>query len=109
MILVLGAKGQLGCQICCELSKKKLAFVATDYDFLDITDKSQLNDAISFLKPSSIVNAAAYTNVTAAEYENRDMAYKINTKAIENIYQILNTLNLSIPDIHESTDYVLDG
>jgi dTDP-4-dehydrorhamnose reductase len=109
MILVLGAKGQLGCQICCDLSRNKINFIATDYDSLDITDKPQLNDAIAFTKPSVIINAAAYTNVNAAENEGKDMAYKINTKSIENIYQVLDNLKMAPDIIHVSTDYVFDG
>ena len=109
MILVLGAKGQLGKQICVMLSQIGLSFVATDYESLDITDKSSLEHTISSLSPYIIINAAAFTDVNSAEFKSRDLAYKINVQALENICEVLHRKNIAPYIIHISTDYVFDG
>ena len=53
-----------------------------------------------------IVNAAAYTSVDKAETE-RDLAFLINTQAVEVLAQEAKNLNALL--IHYSTDYVFDG
>merc|ERR1712224_447161 len=108
MILILGAKGQLGCQLCLDLSKLKISFFPTDYDSLDITNDVLLEKVILFIKPSIIINAAAYTDTRSAEYENKELSYKINTLSIKNICQILDKVKIEPYIIHISTDYVFD-
>ena len=43
-ILVTGAQGQLGSDIIAELDKRKIEYIATDINMLDITDKNSVDN-----------------------------------------------------------------
>ena len=62
--------------------------------------------AILSLKPSAVINAAAYTAVDLAETEV-EKATRLNTDAPTEMAKCCATLD--IPFIHISTDYVFDG
>ena len=53
MILVTGAKGQLGNDVSAELTERDIPHIPTDVDTLDITDKKAVED---FFKDINIVN-----------------------------------------------------
>ncbi len=77
-----------------------------DREELDITDFDFSRYKISELQPELIINAAAYTNVDAAE-ENFDLAKRINGDAPINLARIAEDINATF--VHYSTDYVFDG
>lgn len=56
--------------------------------------------------PQVIVNAAAYTDVDAAEAEP-DMALRVNAEAVEKLARAAKQVGASL--VHYSTDYVFDG
>ncbi|MCF8549961.1 MAG: dTDP-4-dehydrorhamnose reductase, partial [Pontimonas sp.] len=61
----------------------------------------------AFITPGSIViNAAAYTQVDAAE-EERDAAFATNATGVANLASVAKAKNARV--IHVSTDYVFDG
>jgi dTDP-4-dehydrorhamnose reductase len=106
-ILVTGSKGQLGNEIQVLVSKyPELTFFFHDIDTLDITNKSALNAIFEKIKPSFIINCAAYTAVDKAETET-DKAFLINDLAVKNIAEV--AVSQSCKIIHVSTDYVFDG
>lgn len=105
-ILVTGAKGMLGQDLCPILEDNEFDVVETDTDNLDITDKKQMNDVISKEKPDIIVHCAAYTNVDKAE-EDTDTAMKINAEGTENLAKVCAEKDITI--VYISTDYVFDG
>lgn len=75
-ILVTGANGQLGREICELLGENA---IATDADVLDITKP------IEFLGTCDcIINCAAYTNVDGAETDEEN-AYRLNVLGAENL------------------------
>ena len=69
-VLVTGAKGQLGSRLV-ELGarRKTLQVVGLGQTDLDITDPSSIQEALSRHTPDVVVNAAAYTAVDLAEFE----------------------------------------
>jgi len=78
-ILLTGKTGQVGSQLAQTLP----AFgqvVAPARDELDLLDPSQIRQAVRYLRPWLIVNAAAYTAVDAAE-SDQARAYAINAEA----------------------------
>ena len=102
MLLITGAKGQLGQCFQDLLTAKEALF--TDADELNITDKDAV---LGFNQPlSGIINCAAYTNVDKAEDEQA-LAAKINVQGPQNLSLLAQKQN--IPLIHISTDYVYDG
>jgi dTDP-4-dehydrorhamnose reductase len=73
----------------------------------EIADLTRPETLESFITPGSIViNAAAYTQVDAAE-EEHDAAFATNATGVANLATIAKSKNARV--IHVSTDYVFDG
>lgn len=101
--LITGAGGQLGTALQARYPNAR----ATDSKDLDITDAKALAD-FDWGNVTTIINAAAYTNVDGAETaEGRVAAWKVNDLAVGNLAEIANQKNLTL--VHISTDYVFDG
>jgi len=103
-VLILGANGMLGQALAKKFHNEDLYL--WDREELDITDFDFSRYKISELQPELIINAAAYTNVDAAE-ENFDLAKRINGDAPINLARIAEDINATF--VHYSTDYVFDG
>lgn len=97
-MLVTGANGQLGREICKLLGENA---IATDLDALDITKPIEFSGACD-----GIINCAAYTNVDGAETDEEN-AYRLNVLGAQNLAEFAKKRN--IPLVHVSTDYVFDG
>ncbi len=104
-VLITGSKGQLGSELQIT-APEKYDITAVDIDQLDITNKKEASIFISKNKFDLIINAAAYTNVDKAEYDET-LAYAINTNGVENIADAASKNNARV--FHVSTDYVFDG
>lgn len=109
-VLVTGAKGQLGNDLLCELSKRNIESVGIDIEDLDITDaaatKKLIEDINNKTKLDAIIHCAAYTAVDAAE-DNEALVTKINAEGTKNIAEVAKTLDVAM--MYISTDYVFDG
>ena len=109
-VLVTGAKGQLGSDLLCELSKRNIESVGIDIEDLDITDaaatKKVIEDISNKTKLDAIIHCAAYTAVDAAE-DNETLVTKINAEGTKNIAEVAKTLDVAM--MYISTDYVFDG
>lgn len=104
-ILITGKNGQVGFEL--QRSLQSLGeIVAVDIEDCDLGDTSAIVDLVERVKPSMIVNPAAYTAVDKAESEP-EVAYTINATAPKVLAAQANLLH--IPIIHYSTDYVFDG
>lgn len=103
MILVLGASGQLGSEL------KRIAPTETifaDKTKIDLSDLDALTQAVREIKPTFVLNAAAYTAVDQAESE-RELAFRINCAAPQRLAELSSDMNFKL--IHVSTDYVFNG
>ena len=105
-ILVTGAKGMLGQDLCPMLDQNGFEVIPADYQEMDITDLKQVESFIRENSPGLIIHCAAYTNVDKAE-EDKDNAFLINEKGSENLAKVSG--ENSIPIVAISTDYVFDG
>jgi dTDP-4-dehydrorhamnose reductase len=107
VILITGAKGQLGNELKV-ISRKffGLDFIFTDLDTLDITDPEKISEIIRRKKPDWIINCAAYNYVDRAESEI-ETASLVNSTAVKNISSALKDTLTRL--IHISSDYVFDG
>lgn len=110
-ILITGALGQLGNALIEQLNNKYL-LVPTDlsytgeyqnYQKLDISRISDIENLILNEAPDVIINLAAMTNVDACEL-SQDEARTINTESVNHMLSIHNGKFIQI-----STDYVFDG
>jgi len=104
-ILLTGADGQVGWELARTLAPLG-EVVATDREQLDLTQPETIRTFVRELRPSLIVNPAAYTAVDKAEQEP-ELAYAINATAPQVLAEEAGRLGGGI--IHYSTDYVYDG
>ena len=105
-ILLLGGSGILGSEVLRHLNVESYGYVAPTSTDLDIRDNEQLSQFIAGLKPSWIINCAAWTNVDGAESSFKE-AREINSIAVENLGTAAGSFGCKV--IHISTDYVFDG
>lgn len=105
-VLVTGANGMLGQDLCPILEDAGCFVIETDVNTLDITNPEQTNSIITSEHPDLVIHCAAYTNVDKAE-EDFETAQKINVTGTENLAKVCGSLD--IPIVYISTDYVFDG
>ena len=128
-ILVTGANGQLGNEMrilaknsgdkyiftdVVEASSESIAMlkklggsdIKTDTEYLDITNLTDIRIMVKKYSIDAIVNCAAYTNVDAAE-DNERIAELLNAKAPENLAIAMKEIGGLL--VHISTDYVFGG
>ena len=104
--LILGANGQLGKQFGKELAARGEDVKAPDEKDCDITSSDTLGRYVDLVRPTVIINCAAYNAVELAE-QHSDIALLINSKAVENIATLCGRHRIFF--IHYSSDYVFDG
>ncbi|MDC1168482.1 dTDP-4-dehydrorhamnose reductase [Flavobacteriaceae bacterium] len=75
------------------------------YD-IDITNYSQLEECITYIQPSFIINTAAMTNVDTCELKPEE-CNNLNIEAVKYLTQICTKLNIHFIQI--STDFIFDG
>ena len=80
--------------------------VALDHAALDVTDARALGDVLDRVRPSAVINTAAFTRVDDAERE-RDAAWRVNADGPGIIGAECVAHGLGV--VHFSTDYVFDG
>ena len=105
-LLVLGAAGQVGRELCRLTWPVGTAIVAIDRPGIDIAEPGAVIAALARERPDIVVNAAAYTAVDRAESEP-DAAWAANCAGPANL--ATGCAEAHIPFIHLSTDYVYDG
>ncbi len=105
-VLVTGANGMLGQDLCPMLEDEGFDVVETDIHNLDITDIKNVENVLTKEKPDYVIHCAAYTNVDKAE-EDSENAFKINVNGTKNIADICKKLDITL--VYISTDYVFDG
>ncbi len=111
-IIVTGCNGQLGRAIGKELSAEQYELVNTDVFQgegiipLDITNVDEVVKLAKEVKPSAIINCAAYTAVDKQE-SDVDLSYKINASGPRNLAIAATETGAKL--IHVSTDYVFEG
>lgn len=105
-ILVTGAKGQLGSDVCRQLTRLGIENRGVDLADFDITNKAQTQAYIAAYRPQGVIHCAAYTAVDKAEGDS-DLCRRINVTGTENI--AVACLAVGAKMMYISTDYVFDG
>lgn len=106
MIIVTGAKGQLGGDVCRELEKRNISYKGIDKDDLDITDEAAVKEFFSANSAEALIHCAAYVAVDKAEDE-RDLCFAINENGTKNLANECKRYGLKM--LYVSTDYVFGG
>ena len=104
-ILLIGAGGLIGSRLRRKLNALG-ELVALDRSSLDLSDQNAIRRTIRLSAPNIIVNAAAYTNVDAAEGQP-ELAMAINALAPGIMAEEAERAGAAL--IHYSTDYVFSG
>lgn len=106
-ILVTGAKGQLGYDLCRELTRRGYQdFKGIDREELDITDEHAVQKYIQEYRPDVIMHNAAWTAVDQAE-EFPEMCYQVNVKGTQYLAMAAQSIGAKL--VYISTDYVFAG
>ncbi len=106
MILITGAKGQLGYDFQRLFDELKKEYIATDRDELDITNIEKVREFVKDKNITLIINCAAYNNVDKAEDEE-ELCKKLNTYAPRDLAIVAKEIGADY--ITYSTDFVFDG
>ena len=105
-VLVTGANGMLGQDLCPILEDNGYEVIETDIQNLDITNSKMVEKVFLKEKPDYVIHCAAYTNVDKAE-EDLETARLINAKGTENIAKACKNIDAAL--VYISTDYVFNG
>lgn len=106
MILITGAKGQLGMAFQRLFQREKIEYIATDKEELDITNEIILQDFVKGREISLLINCAAYNQVDKAEAE-REECEKLNREAPGKLAVFAKKIGADY--ITYSSDFVFDG
>jgi dTDP-4-dehydrorhamnose reductase len=99
-IVVTGAYGQLGGELCRQLGANAIPL---DIDTLDLTDGRAVVDKMLALRPAAIINCAAYTQVDKAETD-AEKCQAVNATAVAHLAEACGMLDCPLVQI--STDYL---
>src|SRR5580765_783366 len=100
-IAVVGARGQLGAALVHECAAHETT--AFGHAELDISDTAAVAAAMARVKPEVILNAAAFTNVDAAE-DRPIEALNSNAFGVRALAQAASAHDATL--VHYSTDFV---
>jgi len=103
-ILITGANGQLGTDLCQVLQHFEV--IPLTHNDIEIGDMNTVKQVFDKYKPDTIINTAAFVWVDDCE-SDKDKAFLINALGARNI--AVATQELGAVLIHISTDYVFGG
>jgi dTDP-4-dehydrorhamnose reductase len=103
-ILITGADGQLGTDLCQTLSNFEI--ISLTQNDIEITNMRSVKKALLKHKPDAIINTAAFVRVDDCETEP-DEAFLVNALGARNVAVIAEELGAKL--VHVSTDYVFGG
>jgi dTDP-4-dehydrorhamnose reductase len=105
-ILLTGATGQLGREICRARLPSGTRLIAASRKQLDLTRHGDIGRFVAGIAPDLVINAAACTAIEEAEQEP-DRAFAINRDGAAALAKAAAQCNA--PIVHLSTDQVFDG
>jgi dTDP-4-dehydrorhamnose reductase len=105
-ILVTGAAGMLGTDVCKAATDAGLEVLGYDHGRLDVSDPEAVEAATKRAAPDAVINCAAWTDVDGAE-ASPEAALRANGEAAGNVARA--AAGCGAWTVHVSTDYVFDG
>lgn len=103
-VLVTGANGQLGTDLCLALKGKNL--IPITHKDLEITDIEAVDRILKAHRPDAVINAAAWVDADDCEI-NPDKSFRVNALGVRNLAVIAREIDAKF--VHISTDYVYGG
>jgi dTDP-4-dehydrorhamnose reductase len=105
-IVVIGANGQLGSDLCRQFQAHEHRLVPMTRHDIELRDHDQVARTMEAVRPSVIVNTAAFHKVEACEMDV-DQAFQVNSIGVRNLAVVAERIGALL--VHMSTDYVFDG
>jgi len=103
-LVVIGANGQLGMDLMKVFADVNP--VPLTHGDIEVSDIDSVAGTMSSLKPTLVINTAAYHKVDDCE-KNPDRAYQVNSLGPLNLARVADSQQFEL--LHISTDYVFDG
>ncbi len=104
--LIFGKNGQLAAEFIRRFSLDGTAWEGPDEAAADITDPAAVDRVVGDVRPSVILNCAAYNLVDKAETD-RDTAFRVNADGPRNLARAADRFGARL--VHFSSDYVFNG
>lgn len=104
-VLLTGGGGQLASDLAEQLERSR-PVTSRSHAELDVTDPAALRRTFEELRPTLVVNCAAFHNVEVCEREEAQ-AFAVNVAAVKDIAELCAEHDARL--IHLSTNYVFDG
>ena len=109
-VLVTGAAGMLGTDVCADLAARGHEVIATDrregFTQLDITDTKATLTLLRQARPDAVIHCAAWTDVDGAE-RTPEPSYRVNALGSWNLAYAAGDVGAWLLAV--STDFVFDG
>lgn len=116
-VMVTGANGMLGIDLCALLEAENHEVIRTDiaaregmpvktWEPLDITDTQAVSRCILEHQPDVVIHSAACTDVDGCE-RSADLAFRVNGLGTWNIAAVCGAHHITL--VYISTDFVFDG
>lgn len=105
-VLVTGAGGQLGGEVCRELARRGVEYLGPASRELDMTDPPAVERLLSSYQPDAVIHCAAYTKVDEAE-EDVGRCWSVNADGTRRLAEACRRLDGKL--LYVSTDYVFRG
>ena len=105
-VLVTGAGGMVGRAVSEHCKSRGDEVFACDHRALDITSAGRVSEEVARIKPDTVINCAAWTDVDGCE-RDPERSQAANAQGPENLAQACRQGNVGFVTI--STDYVFDG
>lgn len=103
MILIVGSNGMLGRDLATLLGNRARGVDIAD---IDITSMESTERVVKALRPSVVINCAAYTDVDGCE-ANVETAMQVNGEGVAHLAIVTRGIGAKLVQV--STDYVFDG
>ena len=105
-VVVIGANGQLGVDLCRVLSERGVTITKLTHRDLDVVEADQVEKALNAAAPDVVISTAAYHKVEECEHEPAK-SFAVNSTGPRNLALTCRPINAIL--VHFSTDYVFDG
>jgi dTDP-4-dehydrorhamnose reductase len=103
-ILIIGARGQLGSDLCQVFPEDEL--IPLEQTDMEITDMDSVQKALLKHQPEIVINTAAFVRVDDCESE-KDKAFSVNALGARNVAVVCQKIGAKL--VFLSTDYVFGG
>jgi len=104
--VVIGATGQLGSDLVRTFDDRSGKLVPLSTRDVDILDAAATRSTLEALRPTWVLNTAAYNLVDRAEEDGRS-AFALNAESVGSLAAVCQSIGARL--VHFSTDYVFDG